>query len=70
MSVHGARGQLKESTRELMVRWDLVRESWDDPASRAFEKDFLVHLGPAVNKAVSAMDEMAETLRKVKRECG
>ena len=70
MSVHGARGQLKESMKELLIRWDIVREKWDDPAARAFEKDFLLPLEPAANKAVSAMDEMAEILRRVKRECG
>jgi len=70
MSVHGARGQLRESMKELLIRWELVREKWDDPASRAFEKDYLIPLEPAANKAVAAMDEMAELLRRVRKECG
>jgi hypothetical protein len=54
---------------ELMLKWEQVRLKWDDPASRAFEQEFLVPLEPVIRGALTAMDEMADLLAKAQREC-
>ncbi len=69
MSLTSARGQLKGALRELSLKWERTKESWNDPASRAFEKDFLVPLEPTVRRSCDAMDGMVELLERARQEC-
>jgi hypothetical protein len=64
-----ARNQLKASLSQIFQVWNETRERWDDPASRGFEKDFLLTLEPPAKAALTAMEEMGELLSKARREC-
>ena len=69
MSLGSARNQLKSSVTTLMLHWDEVRAHWDDPVSRAFERDHLLQLEPAARAAVAAMEKMGDLMAKAQRDC-
>ena len=70
MSVEGARMRLQGSMKELMTKWSEIEPLWRDAASRGFHKRYLEALEGAVKSALPAMEKMAETLHRVRSECG
>ncbi|MHC5001992.1 MAG: hypothetical protein ACYTJ0_02615 [Planctomycetota bacterium] len=70
MSLSSARTQLKGSFSDLKIKWDQTRETWDDPMSRAFEKEFIEPFERLSHSAIAAMDEMLEVLTRIQRDCG
>ena len=69
MSLASARSQLKASVTDLYMKWEEACGLWDDPASRAFEKEFLAPMEPSAKAALIAMEDMRELLAKARREC-
>jgi hypothetical protein len=69
MSVHEARGTLAKAMKELMTRWADVKGNWDDVQSRAFEETYLRNLESDLRVAASAMDQVAQVLHQVRRDC-
>lgn len=69
MSMTSARSNLLGAMKELTVRWDRIKEQWDDPVSRDIEKDFIEPLEPRIRSTASAMNQMGETLMTAIREC-
>ena len=70
MSVEGARMRLQGSMKELMAKWSEVEPLWRDATARGFQKRYLEALEAAVKSALPAMEKMAETLHRVRSECG
>lgn len=69
MSVSGARAQLGGAWSELRVHWDTARRSWNDAAALAFEREFLEPFEPSIKAAGNAMEDMADVLARLRREC-
>ena len=69
MSLSVGRAKLVGSMKDLLVKWEVAKQSWDDPVSREMEQKVLAPLEPKVRAAVVAMEKMAETLAKARREC-
>jgi uncharacterized protein YukE len=70
MSVEGARQRLQASLRDLKAQWEVARGSWQDATSQAFGERFIEELEQAVRTAMPAMEKMAESLARVRRDCG
>jgi hypothetical protein len=70
MSLAGGRGRLQGAIKELKVRWDKTRMSWDDTNSRALEEAVLDPLERKVVGAVIAMEKMMEICARARRDCG
>ena len=70
MGVDYSRTRLQQTLKELMLRWEKAREDWDDQVSREFQETYLDTLEPKVKATMDAMEEMAEILRKLRRDCG
>jgi hypothetical protein len=70
MSLQASRAKLSDGFKKLIIAWDTVRRTWDDPASRDFERKFLTLMEPKVRSALAAMEKMGETVGRVKRDCG
>jgi uncharacterized protein YukE len=70
MSVEGARQRVQASLRDLKAQWDIARSSWQDATAEAFGDRYIEELEQAVRTAMPAMEKMAETLIRVRRECG
>lgn len=69
MGVYEGRGTLGKAIKQLESRWAEAKLSWDDPRSREFEERFLAPLTMDLRNAVSAMDQMAVLLTRVRQEC-
>ncbi|GJQ30767.1 MAG: hypothetical protein HBSAPP03_26510 [Phycisphaerae bacterium] len=70
MSVAGAKGSLFDAMKDLRLRFDAVRDQWDDQTRRAFEREEIDPLEPKVAAALKAIDAVQELIRRVYRECG
>ncbi len=70
MSVEGARQRLQASLRDLKAQWEVAQASWQDATAEAFGDRYIEELEQAVRTAMPAMEKMAETLVRVRRECG
>lgn len=70
MSVEGARQRLQASLRDLKAQWEVAQGSWQDATAEAFRDRYIEELEQAVRTAMPAMEKMAETLVRVRRECG
>ena len=69
MSVSVGRTKLKNALKSLNLKWDRTRREWDDPTSRAFEDDHLEGLDQQVRAAVAGMEQVADVLSRVRRDC-
>ena len=69
MSLGSSRTRLMGALKELQVRWDRAKSTWDDPQSRDFESRHLVPLEPTIRHAVTAMEKMEAILARARREC-
>ena len=69
MSVHEARGTLAKAMKELTTRWAEVKGNWDDVQSRQFEETYLRNLESDLRVAAAAMDQVAQVLHQVRRDC-
>jgi hypothetical protein len=70
MSVYEGRGQLSRAMKDLTARWQETKYHWDDPVSRAFEREFLEPLEAELRDASSAMDHMSVLLQQIRGDCG
>jgi hypothetical protein len=70
MSLVSARAKIGTAHRQLLAEWERAKESWDDPASQAFERHHVAPLEHSVRAAIAAIEHMAEVLDRVRRECG
>jgi hypothetical protein len=69
MSVTDSKTALSKGTKELFARWMEVREIWSDAQAREFEKTYLAMIEQEVRGALSAMDQINQTLFMVRRDC-
>lgn len=70
MSMEGARTRAQGAMKELKVKWAEASEQWNDATAKAFERRYIEQLEQALRAALPAMEKMAETLARVRSECG
>ncbi|NBX24851.1 MAG: hypothetical protein EBQ99_02175 [Planctomycetes bacterium] len=70
MSVEGARMRLQGSMKDLLVKWSEAEALWRDATADHFHRRYIESLEAAVKSALPAMEKMAETLHRVRVECG
>jgi hypothetical protein len=69
MSMTSARSNLLGAMSDLLVRWERIKEQWDDPVSRDVEKNFIEQIEPRVRSAAAAMNQMSDVMALAMREC-
>ena len=69
MSLSVAKTNLVDALKQFRLRWDKIKDTWDDEARRKFEKDFIEGLEPRVVAAAKGLDHVTELLAQVKRDC-
>jgi hypothetical protein len=69
MSVRASRTQLATLTRELMSRWEQVKNHWQDEQSREFEAKYLEPLQIQVAATLTALDKLDQLITKVRSDC-
>ena len=70
MGMHEARGTMAKAMKELMLRWQETRGSWDDARAEQFEKMYIEMLQNDIRTAANAMDQIANVLHAARRDCG
>ena len=69
MGLYEGRGNLNKGLKDLLIKWQQTREDWDDAVADEFEKIYLEPLQQALRSASSAMDQMAQVMSNVDRDC-
>jgi hypothetical protein len=69
VSLRTAQHRLADASRTLDQRWSELRASWRDETARAFERDTISRIDPAVRHALSAMARMGELVQRARSEC-
>lgn len=67
---HSASGRLKSAGLDLSNAVNQAAENWRDAKSEEFQKQRIVPLLRSVESACQAMDEMAQIVAQMQRECG
>lgn len=70
MSVTGGRIKAQVALKDLLQKWDAVREHWNDDVAQQFQEATLDPLEGQVRAAMTAMDKMRECMHRIKIECG
>lgn len=69
MTTGGHANRLAGLSRDLRERWQQTRESWNDAKAREFEETYLRELDTAVNAALTGLQHLEGTLRKIRHDC-
>lgn len=67
---HSASGRLKSAGLDLSNAVNQAAENWRDAKAEEFQKQRIVPLLRSVESACQAMDEMAQIVAQMQRECG
>ncbi len=62
-------GRLQHALKHLREKWDIAQDTWNDPASRDFEKNHLVPLEQTTKNAIIGMEKLTEVLGKLRAQC-
>jgi hypothetical protein len=69
MGVADGRALLGKAMKDLLMRWADAKSQWNDSTSDNFEKNRLQPLETDLRSATTAMDQMAQILNQVRRDC-
>jgi hypothetical protein len=59
-------GRLQHALKNLLEKWDIAQETWNDSASRDFEKLHIVPLEQQTKHAIIGMEKLSEVLYKIR----
>lgn len=62
--------KLALSLKQLNLKWESAKESWNDSTSKAFHKDSIEPLLPAVKETLESIGRLAEVLARAARDVG
>jgi hypothetical protein len=69
MSLEVGRYRLLSAHTSLMARWEETRLVWQDIVREEFNKEHLEPLTPMLLTTMAAIDQLAQVLGRVRREC-
>jgi hypothetical protein len=69
MSAAGNASNLVQAARELNNQWLLTKAHWRDVKSQDFEQAYMEPLPGHVERAIMAMAEIEQLLKKVRSDC-
>jgi hypothetical protein len=67
---HSASGRLKSAALDFSSVLTAAREQWQDQKGEEFERRRMIPILRSVETACLAMDEMAQIVAQMQRECG
>ncbi len=62
-------GRLTHALKHLREKWDIATETWNDPASRDFEKTHIIPMEHTAKHAIIGMEKLSEVLAKIRAQC-
>ncbi len=69
MSLSGSRSRLAALTRDLSIRWRETRDHWTDAKGAEFEAQYLQGLIANMDRAVTALEQLDDLLKKARTDC-
>ena len=64
----GGAAKLALSLKQLSIKWESAKETWNDGTSKKFHKDNIEPLMPAVKETLEAIGRLAEVLSRAVRD--
>ena len=56
------------SLKQLDIKWESAKETWNDATSKAFHKEHIEPLPPKVKQTLEAVGRLAEVLARAARD--
>ncbi len=69
MSMNSAHNRLKRAERDLLLRWETVRQVWRDEKAHQFVEDRLEPLIKQTRAAHDALVHLENVLNTIRRDC-
>ena len=69
MSLDVGHYRLVSAHKSLVERWDETCLVWHDPVRAEFAKEHLEPLAPMLQATLTAIDQLAQVLGRVRQEC-
>jgi hypothetical protein len=64
----GGAAKLALSLKQVSIKWESAKETWNDGTSKKFHKDNIEPLMPAVKETLEAIGRLAEVLGRAVRD--
>jgi hypothetical protein len=64
----GGASKLALALKQLGLKWEVARDTWNDRTAKAFHKDAIEPLLPAVKETLEAVGRLAEVLSRAARD--
>jgi hypothetical protein len=69
MSISANGKLVMSATKELWLRWQETRSSWQDAKSGEFEQRYLLELQGSVDRALPVFADLDKLIAKVRSDC-
>jgi hypothetical protein len=69
MSMTANKSRLSGLTKEILLKWQETRESWQDAKSVEFERQYIAELAADVDSAAAVIEQLDKLLAKLKSDC-
>lgn len=69
MGLYESRGNLAKGAKDLIAKWQYLKQNWNDAQSEEIEKEVLELLEKDIRTAAEAMDTMKMLVSSARREC-
>lgn len=69
MSITVGQAQMQDALKELLMKWDRVKDHWADNKAKEFEKDYLDPLKPKVRTTLEGLARVGEVISAARRDC-
>ncbi len=69
MSVSAGMSRMERARKDLLAEWSRTRQAWRDTMAERFEATYLEPADADLRQTVSAMEQLAASLHRVRREC-
>jgi myo-inositol catabolism protein IolC len=60
--------KLALALKQLHIKWEAARETWDDATARAFHREHIEPLAPKVKETLEAIGRLAAVLARATRD--
>jgi len=60
---------LAVATKDLLLRWEETKQSWQDEKAADFEQQYLTQLQTAVDRAIPTFEDLDKLVTRVRSDC-
>ena len=68
VDLSGGAAKLALAVKHLGIKWESAKETWNDSTSKAFHKEHVEPLTPAVKETLESIGRLAEVLARAVRD--